>query len=403
MGCYFIAQFCSAFNDNAFKMVISMAALAMQPEGGDGRAAYLSLTTAVFILPFLLFSGWAGFLADRYRKDRVLMFSKSFEIVAMVLAFLVFWENSHLKLLLATLFLMATHSAFFSPAKYGILPEILAPHDVAKANGYLMMTTYVAIIGGTLFGGYLWEFFSDDHVFIGAVLLAVAVGGTAFVYFIPKAPSGHVTARFDPNPLHEIGQCLPLVWRNPLLRFTLVASVLFWFMASLLYLVVLVYGREALHVSETKASALFAAAALGIGLGAIWAGHTRTGTRRLRLVLYGQLLLSAALLALGLLNLLYYQAFLLMSLLGLGSGLFVLPLLTLLQAEAPVNKRGQVMATSNFFDMAAILVSSLLFWVLHGLLGLTGQMIMLGSGIVVVAGLVLLIPALRHVRRCIIA
>ena len=399
MGCYFIAQFCSAFNDNAFKMVISMAALTMQPADGDGRAAYLSLTTAVFILPFLLFSGWAGFLADRYRKDRVLMFSKSFEIVAMVLAFLVFLENSHLKLLLATLFLMATHSAFFSPAKYGILPEVLAPHDVAKANGYLMMTTYIAIIGGTLFGGYLWEFFSDDHVFIGVVLLAGAVGGTAFVYFIPKAPPGHTTAQFDVNPLHEIVQCLPLVWRNPLLRFTLVGSVLFWLLASLLYLVVLIYGREVLHVSETKASALFAATALGIGLGAIWAGHTHKGKRRLRLVLYGQILLSTALLGLGLLDVAYYQAFMLMSVLGLGSGLFILPLITLLQAESPVNKRGQVMATSNFFDMAAILVSSLLFWVLHGLLAFNSQLIMLGCGVVAAVGLLVLIRVLRTVRQ----
>jgi hypothetical protein len=104
-------------------------------------------------------------------------------------------------------------------------------------------------------------------------------------------------------------------------------------------------------------------------------------------------------LGLGLLDVAYYQAFMLMSVLGLGSGLFILPLITLLQAESPVNKRGQVMATSNFFDMAAILVSSLLFWVLHGLLAFNSQLIMLGCGVVAAVGLLVLIRVLRTVRQ----
>ncbi|MCA3270033.1 MAG: MFS transporter [Thalassospira sp.] len=379
--CYFIAQFFSAFNDNAFKMVISLAALSVQHGQTGESAAYLSLTSAVFILPFLFFSGYAGYLADRYRKDYVLMFSKSFEIVAMFLALLVFMDDSHLQLLLVTLFLMATHSAFFSPSKYGIVPEVLHKDDVAKANGYLTMTTYLAIIGGTMFGGFLWQYYAHDHTVIGLILLAIAIVGTLFVYVVPKAPKSASTAAFHPNPLHEIKKGLPLIWGAPRLKGALVGSVAFWLLASLMYLTVLVYGKNVLHVSETKASALFALTAIGIGAGALWAGHLSKGRDRLNLVVYGLIILTLSQLILGSFPFGYWISLGFMALLGFGAGLFLLPLVTILTREAPADKRGQVMATSNFIDMAAVLLSSLLFWLLHGVAGLDGREIILVVGV----------------------
>ena len=139
-------QFLGAFNDNLFKIVASM--LAVHTVGVARAGRELSIVSAVFILPFLLFSGYAGQLADVYSKRTVLVVSKSLEIVAATLG-LVALLFGHLQLIYAVLFLFALQATFFSPAKYGILPEMLPDRDLSRANGVLEMSTFVAILLGT--------------------------------------------------------------------------------------------------------------------------------------------------------------------------------------------------------------------------------------------------------------
>src|SRR3954470_13746446 len=169
-------QFLGAFNDNLFKIVVSMMAVHLVTAGRAGRE--LSIVSAVFILPFLLFSGYAGQLADVYSKRTVLVISKSLEIAAAGLGLIAFAFN-HLQLTYAVLFLIALQATFFSPAKYGILPEILPDRDLSRANGVLEMSTFVAIVLGTAAGGYLFDA-SRGHLWvIGALVVGVAVIGTA--------------------------------------------------------------------------------------------------------------------------------------------------------------------------------------------------------------------------------
>src|SRR5207302_363674 len=144
-------QFLGAFNDNLFKMVVSLVAVRMAT-GEPGRD--LSIVSAVFILPFILFSGYAGQLADVYSKRTVLIVTKSLEIVTALLA-LVAFILGRLEITLAVLFLFALQATFFSPAKYGILPEVLPDRDLSRANGLLEMSTFVAIVAGTAIGSYL--------------------------------------------------------------------------------------------------------------------------------------------------------------------------------------------------------------------------------------------------------
>src|SRR4051794_37870168 len=147
-------QFLGAFNDNLFKIVVSM--LAVHAATADNAGRQLSLVGVVFILPFLLFSGYAGQLADVYSKRTVLVVTKSLEIGAAVLALFAF-TSGRLELTYAVLFLIAVQATFFSPAKYGILPEILPDRDLSRANGLLEMSTFVAIVAGTAIGGFLFD------------------------------------------------------------------------------------------------------------------------------------------------------------------------------------------------------------------------------------------------------
>src|SRR5271170_5262920 len=116
-------QFLAAFNDNVYKMIVSVFALESVAVH-DQSSRYLALAGVVFVVPFLLFAGTAGQLADRFSKTRVLQVTKAFEIIVMSVGLVALAARS-VGMLLVVLFLLATQANFLSPAKYGILPEML--------------------------------------------------------------------------------------------------------------------------------------------------------------------------------------------------------------------------------------------------------------------------------------
>ena len=187
-------QFLGAFNDNLFKIVVSMLAVHLVASARAGRE--LSIVSAVFILPFLLFSGYAGQLADIYSKRTVLVVSKSLEVLAAALGLIAF-ASGHLPLTYAVLFLIAVQATFFSPAKYGILPELLPDRDLSRANGVLEMSTFVAIVLGTAIGGYLFDAWRAQLWLIGVLVVVVAVAGTAHQHRHPARAAG------DPGPPYQ--------------------------------------------------------------------------------------------------------------------------------------------------------------------------------------------------------
>ncbi len=130
-------QFLGAFNDNVYKILVSMRAVHVAANTGSG-SLYLSLAGVVFVVPFLLFSGYSGHLADVVSKRKVLIAVKVFEIFVMTLGLAAFF-STRIELMLMVLFLMALHSTIFSPAKYGIVPEMLPDKDLSRANGLLEM------------------------------------------------------------------------------------------------------------------------------------------------------------------------------------------------------------------------------------------------------------------------
>src|SRR5207302_8595379 len=138
----------------------------------------LSLAGVVFVLPFLLFSGYSGHLADAISKRTVLISVKVFEIAVMTLALAAFF-STRMELMLLVLFLMALHSTIFSPAKYGIVPEMLPDKELSRANALLEMSTFVAIILGTSIGTFLFTIWKDEPWKMGLAMIAVAAAGFA--------------------------------------------------------------------------------------------------------------------------------------------------------------------------------------------------------------------------------
>src|SRR5437660_5231789 len=191
-------QFLGAFNDNVYKIIVSMRAVHVAADTGSG-SQYLSLAGAVFVVPFLLFSGYSGHLADAIRKRTILISVKVFEIFVMLLALAAFF-STRMELMLLVLFLMALHSTLFSPAKYGIVPEMLPDRELSRANALLEMSTFVAIVMGTAIGSYLFTSWKDEPWKMGLVTLGVAVAGLLVSLKIPGTTVSGAKAPFRANP-----------------------------------------------------------------------------------------------------------------------------------------------------------------------------------------------------------
>src|SRR6478735_7197584 len=177
-------QFLGAFNDNLFKQLMLLLAIPVGAAAAT-KADEQGFATMVFSLPFILFSGYAGYLSDRFSKRTVIVLAKLAEIGIMLLGVAAFlsYDLAGYRGLLVVLFLMGTHSAFFGPGKYGILPELFRDADLPRANGVILMTTFLAIIFGTASAGMLQGLLYDaagervpERLWIGSlVCIGIAV------------------------------------------------------------------------------------------------------------------------------------------------------------------------------------------------------------------------------------
>ena len=199
-------QFLGAFNDNVCKIVVTFLTIGLfqtYPPSwlkvSDATSTGAAIVGAVFILPFLLFSGYAGHFADVVSKRRVLIWMKWLEVAAMValVPALMAASRGVAWPMLAILFLMAVQSTFFSPAKYGIVPEALPAEDLSRANGLLEMSTFVAIVLGTVLGGELFEAWHGAPWLTGGILTAIALAGTATSYGIPSTAPAKTATRMS--------------------------------------------------------------------------------------------------------------------------------------------------------------------------------------------------------------
>ena len=192
-----ITQFFGVVNDNLLKQVLTFglaAAGVWSGVLGDGGQSWVAMA---LVMPFLLFGAIAGQLADRYSKQLVTLRVKQAEFLIVVVAFAGFYFNNVWLALLA-MFLLGTQSAFFGPAKYGVIPELVADSKISMANATIIMLTNVAAILAVVVGGALYEAYRgpaadgvpDGQLWLpGVVLLIFAVLGLISAKQMPALPA----------------------------------------------------------------------------------------------------------------------------------------------------------------------------------------------------------------------
>ncbi|MFG0317476.1 MAG: acyl-[ACP]--phospholipid O-acyltransferase [Planctomycetota bacterium JB042] len=386
LGALLVAQFLGAFNDNAWKLLVVVLAGRTLVDLPDAEREVASQTKTmlafvVFTLPLLVFSLPAGALADRVSKRSVVVATKGLELLLLSSgAALLFLDPTAEVALLVVLAGMGVQSALFSPAKYGILPELVPHEELSRANGQLELWTFVAIIAGTALGPWLVGAAGTRPALAAVALAVLAAVGLVVALRVPRTPP----ARTEGTLGGTVAAAVAVVRDDRALLLAILGSTWFWAVASLLGQDLLVYAATVLRLDESLTGVPMAVFGLGVGVGAVAAGRLSSGKIETGLVPLGAVGLGGFTLLFGWIGPGFAGTCVLMALLGLSSGLLVVPLNALLQWRAPAGHRGAVIALSNVFVFLGMLVGSWLGWKM-ALAGLSPRGIALGA-----AGLTLL-------------
>lgn len=341
MGAVLLAQFFSAFGDNA--LLITAIALVKS----EGHPDWIPLLQACFVIPFILLAPFVGALADAFPKGRVMLFANGLKLAGA--AALAAGLNP-----LVCYGAAGVGAAAYSPAKYGILSQLFGPEKLVKANGMLEGSTIVAILLGVLVGGWLADL-SLAHAFAGVMgMYALAA---AINLLIPRLPPEHPPDRFDAaGLLREFIVSVKTLWRNNDARFSLIGTSLFWGTGSTLRLALFAWVPVALGIANNQMPAnLMGVVSVGIVLGAALAGAL------VRLETVNRALLGGLMLG-PLVMLLAWQsglvpAALLLAGIGIAGGFFVVPLNALLQERGHESVgAGHALAVQNLWENLAMLV-----------------------------------------------
>jgi 1-acyl-sn-glycerol-3-phosphate acyltransferase len=264
---FFITQACGAFNDNLFRNVLVILVTYQAARWGTLRPELLANVAAgVFILPFVVFSGLAGQLGERFDKTRILKSVKALEIAIMLVAG-VGLARHQVALLLFALFMMGVHSTFFAPAKYGLLPQVLDAGELIGGNALLETGTFLAILLGTLAAGLLAG--EANTPWIEASLVFVAIVGFLTSLAIPKSEAVSPGQRLDWNPWTSTVDNLRAARESRSVLLSVLGLSWFWFYGVLVLVQLPLYCHRELHGEESLVTITIAVFSVGVGVGSL--------------------------------------------------------------------------------------------------------------------------------------
>ncbi len=266
-GPMFATQFLGAFNDNVFKNALIIL-IAYKVSGTDATIL-INLAAGLFILPFFLFSAFAGELTDKFEKTSIIKKVKFVEIIVMILATIGFIIGNNLILILI-LFLMGTQSTFFGPVKYSILPQHLNKDELIGGNALVEMGTFIAILLGTILGGVLVAFQPNGPILVSIALLIIAIAGWISSLYIPEAKANQPDLKINFNPLKETINSMKFLTNNKFVFQSVLGISWFWFYGYFFLAQFPSYTREFLYGNEHVVTLLLTMFSIGIGLGSFF-------------------------------------------------------------------------------------------------------------------------------------
>ncbi len=360
------AQFCSSLADNA--LLIAAIALLVEMHAPEWMKPLLKL---FFTISYVVLAPFVGAFADSMPKGRVMFVTNTIKVVGCALMFL----TVHPLLAYAV---VGFGAAAYSPAKYGILTELLPPEKLVAANGWIEGTTVGSIILGTVLGGALISptvsasLLSLDFPTMetgidtpaeSAILVIAAVYGLAALFNLRIPDTGARYARQERNPLKlavDFWHCLKVLWRDKLGQISLAVTTLFWGAGATLQFIVLKWADVQLGMPLSRAAILQGVVALGIAVGAVVAARFVPLKGSLRVLPFG--VAMGVLVPMMTLVHTLPVAYATLVLIGAMAGFFVVPMNALLQHRGHVlMSAGHSIAVQNFNENLMILAMLALY------------------------------------------
>jgi LPLT family lysophospholipid transporter-like MFS transporter len=354
------AQFFSSLADNA--LLVAAIELLMSSQA---PAWQIPALTPMFALFYVLLAPFVGAFADAVPKGRVMFLSNSIKVVGCLLMLF----GSHPLLAYAVVGLGA---AAYSPAKYGILTELLPPSQLVKANGWIEGLTIGSIILGILLGGQLVGprlspmLLGFDLPLIDtgidtapeaaiASMVLVYIIAAVFNLYIPRTESPLQPLTLRPSVLvRDFAACNARLWSDKLGQISLATTTMFWGVGGNLRIIVFPWAAAALGYSTTQASSLAGVVSVGVAVGAIWASMRIRLDKATGVIPLG-ILMGVLVIGLNLIRDVWVAVPFLM-LLGLAGGYLVVPMNALLQHRGHnLMGAGRSIAVQNFNEQACIL------------------------------------------------
>jgi len=336
-----IAQFLTAFADNA----VMFAAITMVFAKAKSLPWYIPALQASFLVAFVVLAPWVGYHADNRSKPRVMWQANLVKAVGALLLFM------HVEPLIAYA-VIGVGAAMYSPAKYGILPELVSGNLLVKANGWIEGSTIVAIVAGTLVGSGL----ANYSISLALLLVMVCfLSSAAIALLLRKMPAAASTGKAFFKTFYNNSK---VMLSTPRARFSTLAVSLFWASVAVLRVLLFAWAPLVLFIDDTtKIAELTLYSALGIAVGAVIVPRLipLAYLRRARMAAY----------CMGVMIILLSQCSDVLStkltllVIGLSSGMFVVPINAALQdiGHRSVGS-GAAVALQNFFENLAMMLAT---------------------------------------------
>ncbi|WP_199482206.1 MFS transporter [Vibrio owensii] len=383
---YFVTQCLGALNDNIYKNVLLLMVTYSQIDSLPMSAdLFVNLAAGLFTLPFFLFSGHAGAIADNMDKAKLIRRLKLIELVIMSCAATAIMTQSAI-LMLVLLFMTGTQSAYFGPVKYALLPQALKSDELVKGNAWVEIGTFLSILIGTLSAGLLLAI-PNGMLIASCIVITLSLLGFLSSANIPSLPSKK-SDKVKFEPVTGLKKTLKLAQKQRGIWMSILAISWFWFMGATYLTQFPNFAREHLFADSTVVSLLLALFSVGIATGSWLCEKLSFNQVELGILPFGILgltIFSADLLwavpAIESFPSQYYdvQSFIAQSshirvmidlfLIGVSGGVFIVPLYAFIQSRSEEGECAQSIAANNImnalFMVASAAVSILVLSVLE--------------------------------------
>lgn len=367
----FGVQFFGAFNDNLFKNTFAVLLTFHAAEWTRMDIAILApLIGAVFILPFFLFSGFSGEVADRFDKAFLARVVKVWETVLMLIALAGFYFQSF-ETLLGVVFGMGVHSTLFGPIKYSIIPQHMGENELVSANALVESGTFGAILLGTIAGGILAGIPNGGVIASGSGVI-IALAGYVMSRFIPPAPAESGEKGVSFNLIAQTYRALHLSYEDRKVFLAILSISWFWLYGALLLSQFPALVKTLFMGNEGTVTLLLAVFTVGIGIGSMVCEKLSRHSIHLSLVVAGAVGMAAAgidfasniirFLPAGDLyqNWTFWRTVGDLALLGMFGGLYSVPLYALIQEKSKPSVRSRIIAANNILNALFMVIGALL-------------------------------------------